>query len=88
MAPIFIGFHLVTGARLWYIVICYLAPDNTLTIDRVVKAIKERPKGAELLVAGDMNPNLAEPEGYRRGEDIAAALTTEIIEDMSAHFLP
>ena len=31
---------------------------------------------------------LAEPEGDRRGEDIAAALATEGLEYMLAHFLP
>ena len=50
--------------------------------------LKESPKGAELLVAEDFNANLADPEGDRRGEDIAAALETEGLEDMSAHFLP
>ena len=39
-----IGFQLATGARRWYIVGCYLAPDNTLTIERVVEALRERPK--------------------------------------------
>ena len=31
---------------------------------------------------------LSEPEGDRRGEDIAVALATEGLEDISAHFLP
>ena len=35
-----------------------------------------------------MNVNLAEPEGDRREEDIAAKMATEGLEDMSAHFLP
>ena len=39
--------------------------------------LNERPMGAELLVAGGFNVNLAEPEGDRRGEDIAAAMATE-----------
>ena len=56
-------------------------------IDRFVEALKERPEGAELLVAGDMNVNLAEPEGDWREEDIAATLATEGLEDMSEHFL-
>ena len=53
---------------------CYLAPNDTSAIERVVAALKERPKGAELLVAGDFNVNLSKPEEDRRGEDIAAAL--------------
>ena len=56
-----IGFQLATGARRWYIVGFSLAPDNTSTIERVVEAIRERPKGAELLVARDLNINLADP---------------------------
>ena len=53
--------QLATGARRWYIVGFYLAPDDTSTIERVVEAIRERPKGAELLVARDLNINLAAP---------------------------
>ena len=67
---------------------CYLAPDNTLMIKRVVEALKERPKGSDLLVADNMNVNLTEPEGDRREENIAATLATDGLEDMAAHFLP
>ena len=86
--PNVIGFQLAAGARRWYIVGCYLAPDDTLAIERVVKALRERPKGAELLVAGDLNINLAAPEGDQREEDIAETLVTEVLEDMAPHFLP
>ena len=65
---------------------CYLAPDETSTIERVIKVLKECAKGAELLVAGDMNTNLAAPVGNRKGEDIASALTTEGLEDILSHF--
>ena len=51
--PKVVGFQLETGAQWWYIVGCYLAPNNTSTIDNVVAALKERPMGAKLLVAGD-----------------------------------
>ena len=86
--PNVVGFQLATGERRWYIVGCYLAPDDTSTIERVVEAIRERPKGAELLVAGDLNVNLAYTEGDRRGEDITTTITTEGLEDMAPHFLP
>ena len=61
-APNVVGFQMVTGERQWCIVGCYLAPDNTSTIESVVSALKECPRGAELIVAGDFNVNLAEPE--------------------------
>ena len=86
--PNVVGLQLVTGTRRWYIVGCYLAPDDTSTIERFDEALKERPKEAKLLVAGDLNANLAEKEGDRRGDNIAAALATEGLEDMSEHFLP
>ena len=66
---------MVTGAQWWYIIGCYLAPDNTSTIESVVAALKERRRGATLLVAGDINTTLTELENYRRGMDKAAALT-------------
>ena len=86
--PNVVSFQLATGGRRWYIVGCYLAPEDTSRIESVVSALKERPRGSELLVAVDFNTNLEDPEGYRRGEDIAAALATDGLEDMSAHFLP
>ena len=33
----------------------YLVPNNTSAIESVVAALKERPRGAELLVSGDFN---------------------------------
>ena len=64
--PNVVGFHLATGEWQWYIVGFYLAPDDTLTIYGVIAALNERPRGDKLLVAGDLNINMEEPEGYRR----------------------
>ena len=66
----------------------YLAPNNTSTIERVVKVLRDQPKGEELLMAGGLNINLAYPEGDRREEDIATKIATEGLEDMAPHFLP
>ena len=66
---------------------CYLDPDNTSKIESVAEALWERPKGAELLVAGDLNINFAAPEVDRREEDIAATFATEGLEDMAPQFL-
>ena len=59
-----------------------------MTIERVVEALQERPKGEKLLVAGDLNINFVAPEGDRRKEDITTTLATEGLQDMAAHFLP
>ena len=61
--PNVFGFQLATGERRWYIVGCYLAPDDTSTIESVVVTLKERPWGAKLLVAGYFNVKLSDLEG-------------------------
>ena len=66
---------------------CYLGPNDISTIESAVALLKECPRGAELLMAGDFNVNLVDLEGDRRGEYIAAVMATEGLEDMSAHFL-
>ena len=86
--PNVIGFQLTTGARRWYIVGVYLAPEDTTTMERVSEAIWSKPRGAELLVTGNFNVDLAAPEGGWRAENIATALATEGLEDLERHFLP
>ena len=86
--PNVVSFQLATGARRWYIIGCYLAPNDTSTIESVVTALKERPRGTALVVTGDLNTILDDPESDRRGKDIAEALTDAGLEDMAAHFLP
>ena len=41
--PNVVGFHLATGGRWWYIVGCYLFPDNTSAIESLVADLKEQP---------------------------------------------
>ena len=86
--PNVMSFEVATGARQWYIIGCYLAPDDTSTIERVVAALRYIPKGTILVVAGYLNTYLEDSENYWRGTDIAAAMTASGVEDMTAHFLP
>ena len=43
--PNVMSFEVATGARRWYSIGCYLAPENTSTIECVVAALRDRPKG-------------------------------------------
>ena len=86
--PNVVSFQLAKGARRWYIIGCYLTPDNTLTIESVVTALKESPKVTALVVARDLNTALDDLENDRRGTEIAAALTEAGLKDKTAHFLP
>ena len=60
LGPNVVGFQLATGAHCSYITGCYFAPDDTLSIESVVAALKERPQGNALLVAGDLNTTLSD----------------------------
>ena len=62
--------------------------DDTRTIERVVTALGDQPRGTALVVAGVFNTGLGETESKGRGTKIAAALTEAGVEDMAAHFLP
>ena len=86
--PNIIGFQLVTWRRRWHVMGCYIAPNNALTIEDVAAAIRDRPYGAELLVTGNLNSNLAELEGTSRCEAITDKLAMTGLLDMGLHFLP
>ena len=86
--PNVLSFEVATGARRWYIIGCYLAPDDAETIERVVTALGDQPKGNTLIVAGDLNTDLGDTENDRRESEIAVAMTEAGLEDMTAHFLP
>ena len=62
-------------------------PDDAQTIERLVTALGDQPRGTALLVAGDLNTDLGATENDRRGSEIAAAMTKAGVEDMTAHFL-
>ena len=58
-----VSFQMAMGERRWYTVRCYLALDDTFIIESVIDTLKECSWGAKLLVAGDFNTKLSEPEG-------------------------
>ena len=66
----------------------YIAPEDTETMERVVAAIRKKTRGAELMVVGIFNADIAAPEGNRRAENIATDIATAELEDMARHFLP
>ena len=59
-----------------------------MTKESAVAALKGRPRGAALMLVGDLNTTLTEPENNQRGTEITAALTEEGLKDMAAHLLP
>ena len=71
-----------------HIVGLYISPSDASTIEYVAAAIRAWPCEAEILVAGDLNVNLAELEGTPRGEAITDELGEAGLVDMVLHFLP
>ena len=59
-----------------------------MTIESVVAGLKKRPRGTALVVTGNLNTALDDPENNRRGTEIAAALIEAGLDDMTAHFFP
>ena len=81
--------QMATGDRWWYIVGCYLAPgdDTTIWDAEAEAAMAERPRGAELIVAGDFNVDLENTGGRGRYEEITAAVATAFLEDLAGNLL-
>ena len=82
------SFQLAPRGKRWYVVSCYIAPDNASTIEAVVAATSQKPCGADLLVIGNFNADLESPEENACDEESASALPTTVLEDMSSHFFP
>ena len=64
------AFQLASVDRRWYILGCYLTPDDASNIEDVVAAIGKPLRGAALLVVVNFNTNLAASEGRERDEGI------------------
>ena len=88
LSPNVVGFQLATGDHQWYIVGCYIAPNDTTTRYTVVTTLEEQPQGSKILVAVDFNTNILEPEGYRRRGGILETLAMGGFEDMLEHLIP
>ena len=83
--PNTVSFQVVTGQQQWHAVGCYISPDEALIVEDDIAAISRQPQGAELLVAGNFNADLANPEGIACAEEIDTALAAAGLEDMSAN---
>ena len=53
-SPNIVQLYMATGEQRWYIIGCYLVPNDTSRIKSVFAALKERPRGLDLLVGGGL----------------------------------
>ncbi len=83
--PTVLSFELVLGATRYYIVGCYILPNNLTTLTHVEQAWMACPKGCLPIVLGDLNINLTAPRD-EQDETIAKQVDTMNLVDMSSHF--
>ena len=64
------------GRRRWHVVRCYLAPRDASTLESVILAIRQQPRGKELLVTVDFNTDMEFSDGHKRKKEISAVMVT------------
>ena len=67
---------------------CCISPRDASPIEGVAVSIRDQPYGDDLLVVGNLNSNIAEPEGTPWGGAIVDELAAAELKDMVLHFLP
>ena len=77
----------ILGARIWYIVGAYVPPTNVPEVHRVEQALAVAPKGAEIILMGDLNVSLQESRDERKDE-LTTALADHDLENTTFHFTP
>jgi hypothetical protein len=83
--PNVLSFQLVSGAARWYIIGCYIPPNDLTTLTHVDEAWRACPKGCLPILLGDLNVNLAAPRNDR-DDTIADQVDAMALIDMSTHF--
>jgi len=73
--PNVLSFQLVSGAARWYIIGCYIPPNDSTTLTHIDEAWRACPKGWFPILLGDLNVNLA-----------ADQVDAMVLIDMSTHF--
>jgi endonuclease/exonuclease/phosphatase family metal-dependent hydrolase len=83
--PNVISLHLMLGATRFFVVGCYIPPNDLEALACVNKAWRECPAGAHPILVGDLNVNLRAPRTERE-ETIAEQVDAMDLVDMSRHF--
>ncbi len=78
-------FQFNLGTTRWYIIGCYIPPNDLTTLTHVIQVWQDCPKGSLPIILGDLNINLAAPRD-KRDETIAELVDTMVLVDMSSHF--
>jgi hypothetical protein len=83
--PNVLSFQLVLGTTRWYIMGCYIPPNDLTTITHVEQAWQACPRGCLPILLGNLNINLAAPHD-ECDKTIAKQVDAMVLVDMSVHF--
>jgi hypothetical protein len=83
--PNIISLHLMMGSIRFFVLGCYIPPNNLEALACVDKAWRKCPTGAHPILLGDLNVNLHAPHTERE-ETIAEQVDAMDLVDMSRHF--
>jgi hypothetical protein len=84
--PNMLSFVIVTGSQSFYVVGCYIPPNNLCTLPQVKQALDKCPKGHTPLLIRDLNIDLCAPWDMR-DERIAEEIEDVCgLTDLSKHF--
>ena len=77
------GFFLTSGSRRWYVIGAYMPPNDAPAVHSTEQDLDEAPKGMEVIIFGDLNVRLREPQDDRE-DDITSALEGNGIGDVKS----
>ena len=72
-------FQLVTRHKRWFVSGCYIPPGSAAETEHITKALCHCPDGLELILVGDLNVNLYQPEGVDIDKYLVVMM---VVEDM------
>jgi hypothetical protein len=83
--PNVLSIQLVSGAARWYIIGCYIPPNNLTALTHIDEAWRACPKGCLPILLGDMNVNLAALRN-KCDDTITNQVDAMALIDMSTYF--
>jgi hypothetical protein len=83
--PNVLSFQLVSGATRWYILWCYILPNNLTALTYVKQVWLACPRGCIPILLRDLNVNLAAPCN-KHNKTIAKQVDAMALVNMSNHF--
>ena len=64
----------------WFVDVCYVLPGSAAETYHITKVLYQCQDGLELILVGDLNINLSQPEGIYIYKDLVVMLVVEEME--------